>query len=240
MINPNTWARTFPRLHELYCEDPTNLDNYFNHPNIELALQSDPPDPDFIQLESILEELDTLAWQEWKCRAADSLSTEKRYGFPLPLFDAFNEARAYVFLKRQGYNDIRFIKPGKKKAKKAPDLLATDSAGCSILLEAKRIHDSDEEIKYLLSPNEHRDFREVRHGLDEALERKLRSTYEKAREQLLAYTGERITRRIVYFCIRLDSSSATQKTVNEIDTFLTSISDGEIESVYVFENRFLL
>ena len=233
------WADIFPRLHELYCEDPTILDNYFNHPNIESTLQSDPPDPDFIELESILEELDALAWQEWKGRAIHSLSVEKRNGFPLPLFDAFNEARAYVFLKRQGYKDIRFIKPGKKKAEKVPDLLARDSAGCSILLEAKRIHDSDNEVKYLLSPNEQRDMREVRHGLDEALETKLRSTYGKAREQLLAYPGERVTRRIVYFCIRIDSSSATQRMGNEIGKLLTSMSDGVIETVHFIENRFL-
>jgi hypothetical protein len=49
---------------------------------------------------------------------------EDRFGYPVPLFDCFNEARAYVFLKQQGYIDIAFLKTGGKKPKKVPDLLA--------------------------------------------------------------------------------------------------------------------
>lgn len=77
---------------------------------------------------------------------------EDRFGYPVPLFDCFNEARAYVFLKQQGYIDIAFLKTGGKKPKKVPDLLAKDSEGHLILLEAKRIRDSDDEIEYLVSP----------------------------------------------------------------------------------------
>jgi len=99
MKNPDKWASTFPRLYELYCEDPSNPNNHFIHPNLQLVLQDDPPDPYYIEFESILEELDSVAWQEWKGRAAPSLSVENRFGFPAPHVDAFNEARAYVFLK---------------------------------------------------------------------------------------------------------------------------------------------
>jgi hypothetical protein len=77
---------------------------------------------------------------------------EDRFGYPVPLFDCFNEARAYVFLKQQGYIDIAFLKTGGKKPKKVPDLLAKDSEEHIILLEAKRIRDSDDEIAYLVSP----------------------------------------------------------------------------------------
>lgn len=146
------WETTFPRLFELYGTDPSHPNNYFNQPNCQTILQRNPPDPYLTELEFILEELDPAAWQEWKGRAAISLSLEDRFGYPVPLFDCFNEARAYVFLKQQGYIDIAFLKTGGKKPKKVPDLLAKDSEGHIILLEAKRIRDSDDEIEYLVSP----------------------------------------------------------------------------------------
>lgn len=88
-------------------------------------------------------------------------------------------------MKQQGYIDIAFLKTGGKKPKKVPDLLAKDSEGHIILLEAKRIRDSDDEIKYLVSPRL-LDMRDVCHGLTDEMLAKLRSTVERARKQLLA------------------------------------------------------
>jgi hypothetical protein len=239
MKNPDKWASTFPHLYELYCEDPSNPTNYFNCPNLQSDLQEDPPDPYLTDLESILEELDLAAWQEWKGRAACSLSVEKRFGFPVPLFDCLNEARAYVFLKRHGYIEITFLKPERKRAKKTPDLLAKNSDGRIILLEAKRVHDSDDEIEYLVSPLPH-DMRVVCHGLSDGLSDKLRSVVEEAREQLLAFVDDKVSRRIVYLSIRIDSQSATQRTRDEIGQFLAKMGDDSIEIVHFIENKFLL
>jgi len=230
------WATTFPRLFELYSTDPTNPNNYFNHPNCQSTLIRDPPDPYLIELESILAELDPAAWQEWKGRAALTLSMEDRYGYPLPLFDSFNEARAYVFLKQQGYIKVTFLKAGRTKV---PDLSAKTSAGDIILLEAKRIRDSVEETEYLISPGPH-DMRLVRHGLSDSMSAKLRSTVERAREQLFALEDERVLRRIVYLSIRIDSLSATQKTVQEISHFLSEIRIDQLEIVHVIENKSLV
>lgn len=237
MEGQDKWADTFPRLYELYCNDPSNPANYFNSANTQSALKEDPPDQFLTELESILEELDPEAWQQWKERAAIYLSEEVEFGHPLQLFDAFNEARAYVYLKRQGCADITFVKPGKKKS---PDLLAKDSVGCSILLEAKRIHDSDNEIEYLCASGEQKVMRDRRYGLDEALETKLKRTYETARKQLLTYTDERGARRIIYLSIRIDSINATTRTDAEVEKLLTSLNDDVIETVYVIENSPLL
>jgi hypothetical protein len=149
------WETTFPRLFKLYGTDRSHPNNYFNQPNCPTILQRDPSDPYLTELEFILEELDPAAWQEWRGRAAVSLSLEDRFGYPVPLFDCANEAWAHVFLKQQGYIDIAFLKTGGKKPKKVPDLLAEDSEEQIILLEAKRIRDSDDEIEYLVSPGPH-------------------------------------------------------------------------------------
>jgi hypothetical protein len=179
MNNSDKWASTFPRLYELYCEDSSNPNNYFNHANVQLALQV-PSDQYLAELESMLGELDPVAWQEWRRRAARVLSPKPKFGFPVPLFDSFNEARAYVFLKRQGYIEISFLETGRKKGEKVPDLLAKNREGGVTVLEAKRIHDSDNEIEYLINPRPH-DMREVWRGLKDELRAKVSSTVDRAR-----------------------------------------------------------
>lgn len=236
MSRLEAWATTFPRLFELYGTDPSNPNNYFNDPNCQAALRSDPPDRYLTELELILEKLDPAAWQEWKGRATSSHSLEDRYGYPLPLFDYFNEARAYVFLKQQGYVEVSFLKTGRTKV---PDLLAKTSEGYIILLEAKRIRDSDVEIEYLVRPGP-LVARDVCHGLGDALLAKLRHTVERAREQLLAFEDKNVRRRIVYLSIRIDSLNATQTTVQEIRHFLSEMRTDQTEILHFIENKFLL
>jgi len=69
-----------------------------------------------------------------------------------------------VFLKRQGYIEMTFLETGRTKGEKVPDLLAKNREGGVTVLEATRIHDSDNEIEYLVNPLPH-DVRKVWHGL---------------------------------------------------------------------------
>jgi len=239
MTHLNKWAITFPRLYELYCEDPANSDNHFNHPNVQQALQRIPPDQYLTELDSILGELDPVAWQEWKGRAAETLSVKNRSGYPFPLFESFIEARAYVFLKQQGYVNISFLNTQSKQAKKTPDLVAKNGQEQTILLEAKRIRDSDDEIEYLVSPFP-KDMRKVHHGLTDAMRGKLTRTVEKARKQLFAFEGADIVRRIVFLWIRIDLQSATKETETDISGLLTEMSDDTVEIVHFIENESLL
>jgi len=238
MNNPDKWASTCPRLYELYCEDSSNPNNYFNHANVQLALRV-PSDQYLAELESILGELDPVAWQEWKRRAVLVLSPKPKFGFPVPLFDSFNEARAYVFLKRQGYIEITFLETGRTKGEKVPDLLAKNREGGVTILEAKRIHDSDNEIEYLVNPLPH-DMRKVWHGLKGELRAKVSSTVDRARKQLLAFRAAKVRRRIVYLSIRIDSQNATHETRDEIGLFLEKMNDGTIDIVHFIENDFFL
>lgn len=236
MSNQDKWASAFPRLYELYREDSSNPYNYFNHANVQLALR-DPSDRYLVELESILGELDLAAWQEWKRRAAFVLSLNPQLGFPVPLYDSFSEARAYVFLKRQGYIEIAFLETGQTKGEKVPDILAKNTVGGVTVLEAKRIHDSDNEIEYLINPHPH-DIRRVRHGLKAELRTKLSSTVDGAREQLLAFRDANLRRRIIYLSIRIDSQNATRETRDDIRLFLEKMNDGTIEIVHFIENDF--
>ncbi len=238
MNNPDKWASTCPRLYELYCEDSSNPHNYFNQANVQLALRV-PSDQYLTELESILGELDPVAWQEWKRRAAHVLSPKPQFGLPVPLFDSFTEARAYVFLKRQGYIEMTFLETGGTKGEKVPDLLAKNREGGVTVLEAARIHDSDNEIEYLVNPLPH-DMRKVWHGLKGELRAKMRSTVDRARKQLLAFRAAKVRRRIVYLSIRIDLQNATHETRDEIGLFLKKMNDGTIDIVHFIENDFFL
>lgn len=100
------WVKHFPRLYDLYSVS-TQRDsrNYFEHPNVRAALERQ--DSYLLQLESALEKMDTLSWNEFKSRTAPYVTAQDKWGWSSQLFDRFHEARSYAFLKTEGYQQIR-------------------------------------------------------------------------------------------------------------------------------------
>lgn len=97
--------------------------------------------------------MDETAWREFKSKAIPYVTATDKWNCHTQLFDCFNEAKGYVFLKRQGYTDIQFIPeiPGKK----TPDLLGKRTDG-AVLLEAKIVHESDDANDYMTSTGKYK------------------------------------------------------------------------------------
>src|SRR2546422_5970470 len=119
MVDQVVWAMSLPRLYDLYCaSNRGSPGNYFEHPNVKQALLDG--SPGLPEIERDLQEMDAVAWKEFKAKTAAYVTKTDKWGWPTQLFDRFNEAKGYGYLKRQGYTELHFIPevPGKK----TPDL----------------------------------------------------------------------------------------------------------------------
>lgn len=231
-----SWARHFPRLDGLYSvSTQRDSHNYFEHPNVRAALERQ--DSYLVQLESALEQMDALSWNEFKSRTAPYVTAQDKLGWPSQLFDRFHEARAYAFLKAEECQQISWIPetPGRE----TPDLCAVGPGG-AVLVEAKRIRESDDENEYFMMPPHQKKCREVCHGISELLQTKICKTISKAQRQLSSYPADNVHRRILYLAIRLDLTQASKRVVEELAQLLDEISDESALIVHYVENEFLI
>ena len=230
------WARHFPRLDDLYSIS-THRDshNYFEHPNVRAALERQ--DSYLVQLESVLEQMDTLSWNEFKSRTAPYVAAQDKWGWFSQLFDRFHEARAYAFLKTEGCQQISWIPetPGRE----TPDLCAVGPGG-AVLVEAKRIRESDDENEYFTIPPDQKEAKEILHTLSDPLRAKIRNTVSKAQRQLFSYPADNAHKRILYLAIRLDLTQASKRVAEELARLLGKISDESALIVHYVENEFLI
>lgn len=232
--------RNFPRLQDLYLASERNHPkNYFEQPNCLAAVRR--CDDKLLEIERDLQQLDLRAWQDFKTKAIRLLTTTDRWGWNIELFDRFNEADGYCFLKQEGYTDIEFI-PERQDAR-TPDLRGVRHDG-KVLLEVKTIHESDDQNDRLKHHGKYqdRDNREaqwVEHFLNDAMQSKLQKTVEGATEQLSCF-DETVSRRILLMYVHLDLKCATKRTHDDLKRFLTTIQPPGIEVREVPKNGFLL
>lgn len=231
--------QTFPRLHELYtASDRTDPANYFHHPNCLSAVKNC---DDYLRaIEADLQQMDLKAWSDFKAKTARALTTQDAWGWNSQLFDRFDEAKGYRFLKEDGYSDIQFIP--EQNGVRTPDLRGTRQDGRA-LLEVKTIRESDDENDQLTRRGEYQDkeleARQVEHFLNGAMRGKLQKTIASAAQQL-AYPDNDVQRRILLLFIRLDLKSATQQTLDDLDHFLSSVQLQQLEIRHFIKNEFLL
>jgi len=237
-----SWAETLPRLYDLYSRsDPNNPKNYFEAKNIKKALANLALRLD--DIESDLQEMDEVAWKEFKSKTIPYVTATDKWGWNTQLFDRFNEAKGYVFLKEQGYTDIHFIPevPGKK----TPDLCGKrdDSAA---LLEVKTVHESNDAKDYMANAEKYRNERvaqTVQHYLNDKMKQKLESTIHQATKQLLFEYPDpdiNVKRRIIFLMVWLDFDSATRRSGEELAQFLKQNRPENIEIAHHVENLFPL
>jgi hypothetical protein len=148
-----------------------------------------------------LSALGDAAWRDLRSRAANVAHRPYRGRGWQALFDAFNEARGYVYLQDCGCTEIAFIP---RKAKKTPDLRAIQN-GTRVLCEVKTINISQDEA-------EHRE--RVAQGVFEVTSTlgqvtagmlsKVVSTIEDGIAQLDCEDPQRAARRIVFTVLNFD------------------------------------
>jgi hypothetical protein len=213
-------SSNFPRFFELYqWSNKADPRNYFNFkelfPIAYLGAQS------YAQLESYLTKLDSLAWEKLRSKALPFVSADDPSRRYQQLFSTLDEARGYVFLADQGYEDIEFVEPQKRKkgSPPSPDLSAM-KAGSTAILEVKTINESDA----CLAPDA-----PWRHGtitvspnLSDEFKSKLLSTIGQARNQLDSYP-QPSDRKIVLLVVRFDHGQKTSGHLYvELERFLAS------------------
>src|SRR5882724_7741617 len=101
------WKWAFPRLAALYCASDKSEKNYFEHPNVVSALVA--RDPYFVGLEEALAKLNDSAWADFVGTAAHYVDQQDRWGYSSQLFECFNEARAFAYLRSEGYQGVSFV-----------------------------------------------------------------------------------------------------------------------------------
>jgi hypothetical protein len=142
-----SWAKTFPRLYDLYSGSNRNVpNNYFKAPLVKSALAG--KKKGLVEIESDLQQMDKAAWRKFKSKTIPYVTATDRWGYPTQLFDCFHEAKGYVFLKEQGYTDIQFIPevPGKR----TPDLCGRWDDGAVLLLIITKYSDNSAGLCYRL------------------------------------------------------------------------------------------
>lgn len=232
--------RNFPRLHDLYIASERNHPkNYFEHPNCLAAVQR--CDDKLLAIEQDLQQLDRKAWQAFKAKTIRLVTTTDRWEWNMELFDRFDEAKGYCFLKVEGYTDIEFIP--ERQGIRTPDLRGVRQDG-KVLLEVKTIHESDDQNDRLMrrgkyQDQDNREAQLVEHSLNPAMQRKLEKTVESATEQL-SYPEENVHRRILLLYVWLDLKYATNRTHDDLKSFLTRIQAPGIEVRQFLKNGFLL
>ena len=236
-MKKTTWSKAFPKLYELYCDsDQVNSENYFKE--FGDALKMPLARSYYDQLEKELEQLDDIAWQEFKQKVLKYVTINDSHRGYNQLFECFNEVKGYLYLRSEGCDKINFIPEGDEER---PDIRASYKSSV-VLMEVKTINKSDAEIEWVRMNAEigadgirHPEAKEVQRGVNDQLKLKIKDTNFKAKNQLLAYHCEGVMRRIVYLLINLDILYALDpRNYDDLAVYIQQQSDSQVEVAHQF------
>ena len=216
-----------PRLFDLYQQsEKDDPKNYFDFKELFPWASAS-----FARTEETLARLDVEAWRKLCEKALPYVTVDDPLRRYQQLWSALDEARGYVLLADQGYNQIEFIEPKKNKkgSAQSPDLTATKD-GSTAILEIKTINESND----CLGPNAawRHGAITVRPDLSEEFKGKLVSTIEHARKQLNSYP-HRTNRKIVLLVVRFDHGQKTGGHLyEELNNFIVSQPTKDGAEVY--------
>lgn len=238
------FSQSFPRLYDVYVNsDRGRSDNYFEHPNCKLAVMR--REEKLLEIESRLQSIDSMDWHAFKTRAARLTTVQDEWRWNTQLFDCFNEAQGYCFLKEQGCSDVHFIG---KQGSRTPDLIAKCPGG-TVLAEVKTIHESDEENDHLTrririnngdeTDEEQTMASEAQAVINDKLRDKLQRTIDSAGKQL-RYPAEDVQRRFILLYIHLDLPYSTNRAIKDLDGFVAGLQPSGIEIRHWVKNGIIL
>jgi len=229
--------RELPHLYELYrASDKNHPDNYF------LGLYLIPPNTlaHYKRIDDDLSRLSPEAWQALLHKAkrwvTDRVRKDNRHW--TKLFDYLNERKGYIFLLKEGYENIEFIQSSNKSA---PDLLGRRESETA-LLEVKTINISDEDIENrgdLDDPTKGKVQKE-RPDLSCFLRRKITKKVAEAVKQLREF-DLKADRRICYLVIIAGyelwlGNRHGNKACEKIQSLLNEIQPDDVEISVLIEN----
>ena len=193
-------SKRWPRFCELGdFESPVlSPDSYFH--DFEKVIGKRSLENFYDRLEKELQGLDPDAWKSLKNEASPYVCRKDLNGRGWSqLFDILYQARAYNYLTREGYSEVRFIERSRRQGIETPDL-AAQSDSIPVLCEVKTINASETEIQNGRDGGA----RDIPTQLNEKFRRKLFSTIEKAEGQLRAHPVSGPARNFIYVNISFD------------------------------------
>jgi hypothetical protein len=216
----NWLSANFPRLLDLYeHSDQHNPKNYFN---VEFPLPLG-------EEEKRLARLDTAAWGNLRDKAVPYVSVDDPVRSYQQLWSTLDEARGYVLLADQGYDRIEFIEPdnSKERGKQSPDLIGF-KFGSVAIVEVKTINESGNNLAADVPWR--KEAVVVPKQLSEEFKRKILSTIDQAKNQLLSFPRQ-TDRKIVLLVIRFDYGLKTGGHLyGELERFISSLTpESELE-----------
>jgi hypothetical protein len=220
-------ASNFPRLFDLYQRsDKNSPSNYFDFRELFPFASAA-----FAEAEKVLSVLDFRSWEKLREKALPYIAIDNSLRRYQQLWSALDEARGYVFLANQGYQQIKFIDPNasKKGGLQSPDLFAIEG-GSTAILEVKTVNESNEN----LSPNARwrHEAVSVRADLSPKFKGKLLSAIEQARSQLNSFPHSS-DRKILLLVVRFDYGQKTGGHLyEELDHFIAAQSSKDGAEVY--------
>lgn len=244
-LDIDKWTETFPRLSELKARaESDNRGDFFR--SLPAVLRSSLAHSFFMAIESDLSALDDAAWQalliEFLERTPTTISNEARRASASLL----NEAKGYVFLKRERYSAVSFIARSVIAGQETPDVKATLDGVVNALVEVKSIWQSDYQSDWIeqntnsIKQGQLPTVRRIAPSFPDGLKNKLKHDLQKATSQLKAYFAQQVCRRIVYFVIYLDfEQQNTPSITTQIRDFLLQANvDKDVEIECDFQNAF--
>jgi hypothetical protein len=152
-------------------------------------------------IENELRGLDSAAWAFLKSELAPLLGAKDAKRGWQPLFDKLNEAKAYNYLKRAGYERVTFIPRSIVKGQKTPDLCGY-AGPVKALCEVKTINISEIEADRRSSGG----VGSSENHLPEGFFNKLAHDLAVARTQMNACDAGPVSRRIAYVIVNFDDA----------------------------------
>ena len=233
---PPEWVEDFPRLYDLFCQSvKQNEMNYFI--GIEEQLKNPLNRKKYEILEKDLEVLDDIAWQSLKQKILKDnyLTIRDDLRGWYQLFNAFSEAKGYLFLKSENCTEIYFIP---KVNTRTPDLCGKYKDK-KILLEVKTVNRSNNNLFWIKENSNfnsgHMTAREVENGMSDFLKNKIISSIISAKRQLCEYACIGVIRKIVYLVITLDNTTALDsRNIKECEVFIDKQGDDQVEVKHCF------
>jgi hypothetical protein len=188
--------------------------------------------------------LDEDEWRGFRNDILKHISTESGGKPRRALASLLNEAKGYLFLKKEGFGKINFIP---RSTAETPDLSATVNGTIVALLEVKTVWQSDDENKWIEENTSNMKrgklpaVRRLEPSFSDGLKNKLKTHLQKAESQLRAYAAPKECRRVVCFVIFLDyDQQNTPGITTQIKDYLSNLTSESkgIEIECDFQNAF--
>lgn len=212
----------YPRLNELYTSTKNR--------SCDVGNMIRAGETGFDDWEQTLRELEPNAWLDFLKKAENWNFSYHRIAGLKGLSELMNEAKGYVFLKRSGCGEIKFIPTATVKT---PDIEGNCDTG-KIILEVKTVNPSEENngYSYWNSYNNEMTALDVQTRLSDGLKRKLDELCKDTVEKFDAYDSLNAKTRHILFCvIELDTNCRPSSEIIrvQLDQYLRVQLDKGIE-----------